>query len=623
MELTFEDVSVSVAASRCQSSPVKSLLKGVSGIFRKGTMTAIMGPSGAGKTTLLQVLADRQAGNIIATGSICWNGARSKVLNKCAFVPQTCILLSSLTPVESVYFACCLRLPQSMTKQQKRERANEVLKRLNLIDCSNRQIGDGLTLGLSGGERRRTGIAVELVTSPQLLFLDEPSTGLDSINSLRLMENIKVLTSNSNGLACTVVATIHQPSFKLLQTFDMLMLMTQGKMAFCGSVSQAISFYTGIGLLIPEHINPAEHFLDLLQVRTSDDEERVDRIIDAFETSELKLQGSGSERGVDSDQRGLGCEQSEDMSVERPVEACPHPRCRSGIDCSHIRKIAVLTHRSYLTQSRIPLLKIARIIQTVILSILIGATFFKIDNDQDGIQNRLGAIYFIIITQMFGNAMNVVLTFAEEREHFMLEKSNRVYGAVDYFIAKTLVDIPSTAVVCLIFSALVYYAIGLAATWLQFFVFTVIIVCLAFNGQSLGLIVGSAVREKRLATILAPCVISPFILFTPYAMEEGHIPGYLLWLKMISPFWWSFNALSANEFVGLKLRCTEAQKLLMKLPGQTEFSKVCGFVAGEQVLQRFKIRSEENTMWNDIGMLVILAMSFRLVALLLLKVLAN
>jgi len=626
MELCFQNITASTEKKcLCRKEPVSQLLDNVSGRFPKGKLSAIMGPSGAGKTTLIQVLSKRKLSKVDVKGAVFLDGAemwanaqqneeRKRNIKEqphsdysCGYVPQQCVLLSSLTPAESVHFACCLRLPHNLTADQKHQRATEVIDMLNLTECSNRRIGDGVSFGLSGGERRRTGIAVELVTAPKVLFLDEPTSGLDSISSIKMIENIKNLVSSSS---CTVIATIHQPNYKLFQTFDHLLLLTQGKLAYCGPADEAAGFFSSIGFSVPDDANPAETLLDLLQIHNTHDERRVSHIVSAFESSEIRAREQGQ---LEQNEQKAGLELEGQVSKKTSSWSL----CSSSY--KHMYQVVVLTHRGYLTQSRIPLLQTARFIQTVVLAILIGSTFFRLDNDQDGIQNRLGAIYFMIITQIFGNAMNVVLTISEERSHYMMERQNNVYDAADYFIAKTLVDIPNTALVSFIFAAMVYPSIGFAASWSQFWIFSFVMTCLSFCGQSLGLIVGAAVKEKRMATILAPCVISPFILFTPYAMEERHIPTVLLWLKTISPFWWSFNALSANEFLGLTLRCTESQKLLLQLPGQSELSKICGFIQGEQVLMRFKMESD--SIWDDIAMLLLLATAFRVVAMVLLRVL--
>jgi len=629
MELCFQNISA-VTGKNClpcgREEHVSRLLNNVSGRFPKGKFSAIMGPSGAGKTTLIQVLANRKLTKIDVKGKVYLNGAekiravqsdstenvtklRSDYFS-CGYVPQSCVLLTSLTPAESIYFSCCLRLPHDLPALQKQKRATEVIEMLNLTECSNRRIGDGISFGISGGERRRTGIAVEIITAPKILFLDEPTSGLDSSSSFKMIENIKNLVSSTS---CTVVATIHQPNYKLFQTFDHLLLLSQGRLVYCAPGDKAVDFFSSIGFSVPDHCNPAETFLDLLQINNKSDERRVNDIAEAFENP------SGLWALEKSQQQDK--EDDEQKSSDEDIKKSPKSMLCSFYTSAflHIYRVVVLTYRGTLTQSRIPLLNIARVIQTIVLALLIGMTFFRLENDQDGIQNRLGAIYFMIITQIFGNAMNVVLSFSEERAHYMMERQNNVYGVIDYFVAKTLVDIPNTALVSFVFAAMVYPMIGFAATWEQFWIFALVMVCLAFNGQSLGLIVGSAVKEKKMATILAPCVISPFILFTPYAMEERHIPDVLMWLKVISPFWWSFSALSVNEFNGLDLRCTDPQKLVIQLPGHSEFSKLCGFMHGEQVLLRF--RMDDAKISDSICMLLLLAAGFRLFAIVLLRIL--
>jgi ABC-type multidrug transport system ATPase subunit len=136
--------------------------------------------STAGKTTLLNVLAGRAQGKI--QGRILLNGqpvsAAKALSKKQGYVLQDDLLMASQTPREILEFAARLRIPNSYTEEQKMQRIEDVLEELNLVNCQNTRVGAvGAKRGISGGERKRVSIGVELITNPSLIFLDEPTSG--------------------------------------------------------------------------------------------------------------------------------------------------------------------------------------------------------------------------------------------------------------------------------------------------------------------------------------------------------------------------------------------------------------------------------------------------------------
>ncbi len=196
--LSFENIRVVSGAGGCLRSkqPREVLLNDVSGkILLSGTSTAILGPSGAGKTTLLKVLSLQQGSrwsHDTVKGTIRINGEAitpAFVKQNCGFVEQDSVLLPSLTPSESILFACNLRL-NMLTPEERLSRANEIISSLGLAKCANSRVGNTLVRGISGGEKRRLSIALQLIDRPQLLFLDEPTTGLDSFTAEAVMKNL-------------------------------------------------------------------------------------------------------------------------------------------------------------------------------------------------------------------------------------------------------------------------------------------------------------------------------------------------------------------------------------------------------------------------------------------------
>ncbi len=118
------------------------------------------------------------------------------------------------------------------------------------------RVGDMLTRGISGGERKRVSIGVELVTNPTVLFVDEPTSGLDSTTSLSTIQLLKRLAAAGR----TVVMTIHSPSSRIFELFDSLLLLSHGKVAYLGRADCALSYFDSLNYRAPPFANAAEFF---------------------------------------------------------------------------------------------------------------------------------------------------------------------------------------------------------------------------------------------------------------------------------------------------------------------------------------------------------------------------
>lgn len=162
----------------------KEILSDIQGASQPGQITAIMGASGAGKTTFLDILARKNKRGAVQ-GNFYVNGEKLNdhdFKGMIGFVDQEDTMLPTLTVHETILTSALLRLPRDMGRAAKEQRVFEVEKQLGIIHIKDQLIGseEGKGRGISGGEKRRVGIACELVTSPSILFLDEPTSGLVS-----------------------------------------------------------------------------------------------------------------------------------------------------------------------------------------------------------------------------------------------------------------------------------------------------------------------------------------------------------------------------------------------------------------------------------------------------------
>ncbi|CAN0134673.1 unnamed protein product, partial [Ectocarpus sp. 4 AP-2014] len=365
-----------------------------------GTVTAIMGPSGAGKTSLLNALAGRlqdvqqeasgggRRRRPGLTGAVRLNGlaaSPAEVRALSAYVTQEDVLPETLTCYEHLMFHAQLRLPGHTTLARRHDRVVEVLEQLGLEDIRDSRIGGGLSRGISGGEKRRLSIGTELLTRPALLFLDEPTTGLDSSTAVRVMK----LVSEIASLGTTVVCSVHQPRPEVVRLIHKVILLSRGAVAFCGAPSDAEAHFAtigrpfsrpgagatsgasggagGAGGAVAGGINPADAILDVI----GEAEDRVDR------------EGVGG--GVES---GVGLVVMPRQQLVEQVRAAetsgPPPTSLFGIHGSATigrtpppvcTQLSALLQRASINVARDPYLAGLHIVLTVFVGVVVGSLF--------------------------------------------------------------------------------------------------------------------------------------------------------------------------------------------------------------------------------------------------------
>lgn len=206
-----------------------------------GEMIAIMGASGAGKSTLLSLLNGLKkptSGKVLLNG-IDIHKQPEKVKSLIGYVPQDDLLIEELTVFENLYYNAKLCFGKKSDKEI-RKIVNNVLKDLGLYEIRNLRVGSPLNKLISGGQRKRLNIALELIREPHVLFLDEPTSGLSSQDSEIVIDLLKQLSRRGK----LIFVVIHQPSSDIYTQFDKLLLLDKGGYpAFYGNPLEAIAYF--------------------------------------------------------------------------------------------------------------------------------------------------------------------------------------------------------------------------------------------------------------------------------------------------------------------------------------------------------------------------------------------
>ncbi|KAJ4845459.1 putative white-brown complex protein 30 [Turnera subulata] len=258
IEVAFKDLTLTLKGKG------KHLMRCVTGKIMPGRVSAVMGPSGAGKTTFLSALAGKPTGCQM-TGYVLVNGKNESIHSYkkiIGFVPQDDIVHGNLTVEENLRFSARCRLSADMPKADKVLVIERVIESLGLQAVRDSLVGSVEKRGISGGQRKRVNVGLEMVMEPSLLILDEPTTGLDSSSSLLLLKALR--REALEGVNICMV--LHQPSFAVFKMFDDLILLAKGGLTvYHGSTKKVEEYFSGIGINVPERVTPPDHYIDILE----------------------------------------------------------------------------------------------------------------------------------------------------------------------------------------------------------------------------------------------------------------------------------------------------------------------------------------------------------------------
>ncbi|KAE8125236.1 hypothetical protein FH972_020069 [Carpinus fangiana] len=522
--LKFTDVTYKVILKGMRTTEEKDILNGITGSVNPGEVLALMGPSGSGKTTLLNLLGGRVRQPTVG-GSITYNDQPySKFLkSRIGFVTQDDVLFPHLTVKETLTYAALLRLPKTLTKEQKEKRAVDVIFELGLERCQDTMIGGSFVRGVSGGERKRVSIGNEIIINPSLLFLDEPTSGLDSTTALRTIQMLHDIAEAGK----TVVTTIHQPSSRLFHKFDKLILLGKGSLLYFGKASDAMVYFSSIGCSPLIAMNPAEFLLDLANGNLNDVSTETrngkpsptvvhEYLVEAYET-----------RVAETEKKKLMVPIPLDEEVKSKVSS---PKRQWGASWSE--QYCILFWRG-IKERRHDYFSWLRITQVLSTAIILGLLWWQSDsNSQKGLQEQAGLLFFIGVFWGFFPVFTAIFTFPQERAMLSKERAADMYRLSAYFVARTTSDLPLDLILPVLFHVVVYFMAGLRRSAGPFFLSMLTIFLCIVAAQGLGLAIGATLMDLKRATTLASVTVMTFMLAGGFFVKK--VPIFVSWIRYLS-----------------------------------------------------------------------------------------
>uniref|UniRef100_A0A1D1YL65 ABC transporter G family member 22 n=1 Tax=Anthurium amnicola TaxID=1678845 RepID=A0A1D1YL65_9ARAE len=519
IHLKFTNVKYKVIIKRVRTTTEKEILNGITGSVSPGEVLALMGPSGGGKTTLLNLLSGR-IGTNACDGSITYNDQPySKSLKRrIGFVTQDDVLFAHLTVKETLTYAALLRLPRTLSRGQKEERAMDVIYELGLERCQDTMIGGSFVRGISGGERKRVCIGNEIIINPSLLFLDEPTSGLDSTTALRIVQMLQDIAEAGK----TVITTIHQPSSRMFHKFDKLILLGRGSLLYFGKASEVMVYFSSIGCTPLISMNPAEFLLDLANGTINDvsiPSELDDRVqlenLGSETRNEKPTPKDVQEYLVEAYETRVADKEKKKLLAPIPIkddlkEKAPSPKRDWG--ASWCEQFGILFWRG-LKERRHDYLSWMRITQVIATATILGLLWWHSDTSTPkGLEDQAGLLFFISVFWGFFPVFTAIFTFPQERAMLHKERAVDMYRLSAYFMARMTSDLPLDLFLPVIFMIIVYFMAGLRLSPGPFFLTMLTVFLSIVAAQGLGLVIGATLMDIKKATTLASVTVMTFML---------------------------------------------------------------------------------------------------------------
>ncbi|KAM0825285.1 hypothetical protein ACQ4PT_069653 [Festuca glaucescens] len=566
IEIAFKDLTLTLKGSK------KKLLRSVTGKLMPGRVAAFMGPSGAGKTTFLNAIAGKATG-CDTSGLVLINGkvepirAYKRIIG---FVPQDDIVHGNLTVEENLWFNARCRLSGDMSKADKVLVVERVIESLGLQAVRDSLVGDVEQRGISGGQRKRVNVGLEMVMEPSVLILDEPTSGLDSASSLLLLRALR--REALEGVNISMV--VHQPSYTLYRMFDDLILLAKGGMTvYHGPVKKVEEYFSGLGIVVPDRVNPPDYYIDILEgivkpnmsagVTVKDLPLRwmlhnsYDVPRDMLQSSSTSESSSGGSAGPSSPSAGAGpsfatelwanvkdviMRKKDEFDYNKSTEDLSN-RCTPGI---------LRQYRYFLGRVGKQRLREARILGVDYLILCLAGiclgTLAKVSDETFG---ALGYTYTVIAVSLLCK-IGALRSFALDKIYYWRERASGM-SSLAYFMAKDTIDHFNTIVKPIVYLSMFYFFNNpRSSIWENYVVLVALTYCVTGIGYTFAIFFqpGSA----QLWSALLPVVLT--LIAT---QQKNTIIADLCYTK------WALEAFviaNAHNYSGVWLitRCGSLQK---------------------------------------------------------------
>ncbi|KAK9820341.1 hypothetical protein WJX72_009201 [[Myrmecia] bisecta] len=597
------------------------ILNNVSSILRPGRNTLMLGPPSAGKSTLLKALAGKlDPAGLQISGQITYNGHTLQEFlpqQTCVYVEQEDQHMPELTVRETCDFAArCQGVgqkPAELAELRKREAALGVgpdwninafmrvdakeaqrhslstdlmLRMLGLDICADTIVGNQMIRGVSGGQKKRVTTAEMIVGPKKVYFLDEISTGLDSSTTFQI---VKFLRDQAHHLKHTTLVALLQPAPETFELFDDILLLSDGYLVYHGPRENVMEFFESLGFKCPERKGIA----DFLQEVTSRKDQKQYwaapgpyHYVSVAEFAEEFMHFHVGE-GIRE-------------QLAAPVQ-------KSEVGDRHHGGDKMLTRRRYSLHSwdlwkaclerEITLAKRNafiygfRFFVTCVMAFVTATLFSRTRLHPNGVEDGnvyFGVIFFSMINLLFDGFADETLT-VQRLPGWYKQRDNYFYPAWAYVFPTTILRLPYSLFIALIWSAIVYYPVGLAPEASRFFTYLLLLVCVHSFGIAMFRALAAFFRDETITSTGGSFFFLILLLNSGFLLSRTDIPDWWIWAYWGNPVTYAQAAIAINEF---------------KAPRWQNIRVPTGATVGDTILQQRGVNTNEWWIWLGVGALV-------------------
>jgi len=645
-DLSYSPVTATATKSSKSGSKKRNhrtrVLDSITTTIQPKQLNAWMGPSGSGKTSLISVVAGLlEDPHDISSGSISVkvnndnnssNNHTQQQLQHYSSVPkqqvgvvwQDDLLLSNLTVEETIYFAARLKTPSKISNEQVQTLVEETMKELGLWQVRHSLIGSPTTAGISGGERKRTAVAVELVVRPPLLLCDEPTSGLDATTAKSLIQTLKGLAE----IGHSIVVVIHQPRTDIFKLLDHLLLLSKGRVVYDGPTRDVRNYLEGLSLSsvvvapLPPETGIADWIMDTIIQDEQQQQQQQKSNTDTDNLEErLSLSDCWARRRraeIDNKENTIAPSTSTTLSTQTQTTETQSiiTTSSSKYEASFWRELSMLTHRIS-KQQRGNKLTLASLLLMLTYLLFTNFLYWRLPDDTVNVYERNSLLFFLLIAQGMGIVTTSIAIFHRERGLLKRERAKKLYRALPFFLAKLLSDSTNNIFFPFVYGTITYWTAGLrqeAIPFLKFELGYYLSLCCA---QSMGFFLSVFFPDMGLAMILAPPLTLFMFIAAGFYIPFHNLNLFMKWLSYVSFARYGYSALLVNEYEGRMIPCPveDVDFVGITIGGS---SGECP-LAGSAIYESIGLDGIFASYWFNIGILAIFQVVFLVGAYVLLR----
>ncbi len=506
-------------------------------------LVGVMGNSGAGKTTLLNLLngsAKPTKGEILINGTELYRN-KATLTGLIGNIPQDDLLIEELSVFQNLFYSSKLYFG-SLSDEQITVKVNNCLRSLQLYEIRDLLVGDPLNKYISGGQRKRLNIALELIREPEILFVDEPTSGLSSNDAENVMDLLKQLILAGK----LIFVVIHQPSSEIFKLFDQLLVLdTGGYPVYFGNPIDSVRYfkqqmhyvdYENSECAECGNINPEEIFR-IMEAKTVDEFGRI--------TGQRKIK---SEEWFQLYNDHFVAKKSE-ASIQAASEAAKAPLISHPVVqyLVYLKRnlLAKLNNRQYLAIT---------LIEGPLLALILSIALRAHPNGQPyrfGTNSNIPVYMFICtIVSLFLGLMASAEEIIQDKKILKRESFLRL-SRQSYLLSKLSYLFLVSAAQALLFHLVGYFVLGFPGLFFHYFLVLFSVSCF---GNVLGLNISSGMKTRVAVYILIPFLIIPQIMLSgvmvrfedlsPAVTSQARVPliGNIMATR------WAYEALATDQF---------------------------------------------------------------------------